>query len=355
MMTDRENMLGLLRREGYERMPVYFTMTPDLARRFGEYVDKTGCTVPEQGFFELPDTPQKYPKPRDFFRQFFDYELAEGTGFSAYGAASEPGSAACMHMRRKHYPMKNFTTLEELERYPYPEFERGVTDMQREAVAFAHENGQFAMGSLCCSIWETAWYTRGMEELMMDMLADEPMADYLLDRVTENTAIRAENLARAGADGLYFGDDIGMQSRILMSEDMYIRFLKPRLKKLIDTARNVNPDILIMYHSCGYIEPFIPHLLDCGVDILNPVQPESMDFDKLHAQYGNKLSFCGLLGTQTLMPFGTPEEIRAEVRTRLDQAGKQGGLLICPTHILEPEVPVENVIAYMDACLEYRP
>ena len=107
-----------------------------------------------------------------------------------------------------------------------------------------------------------------------------------------------------------------------------------------------------MYHSCGFVEPFIPDLIEAGIDILNPVQPESMDFGKLHAEYGDVLSFNGTLGTQTTLPFGTPDEVRAVVKRNLDIAGDKGGLVVAPTHVVEPEVPWENIEAYVKACKE---
>ena len=145
-----------------------------------------------------------------------------------------------------------------------------------------------------------------------------------------------------------------MQESIMMSTDMYRYWLKTRLKKVIQAARDVNPDILISYHSCGFIEPFIPDLIDAGVDILNPIQPECMDFGEIFEKYQGQISFNGTIGTQRLMPFGTPEEIRAEVWKNLDIAGEKGGLFCCPTHVLEPEVPWENIEAYVAACKEYR-
>jgi uroporphyrinogen decarboxylase len=123
---------------------------------------------------------------------------------------------------------------------------------------------------------------------------------------------------------------------------------------VIDAAREVNKDIIIFYHSCGYIEPFIPHLIEVGVDVLNPVQPECMDVKEIIRKYGDKIAFFGGIGTQTLMPFGTPEEIRNYVFDLLDFVGDKGGFLIAPTHILEPEVPPENIIAYIDACRDYK-
>ena len=145
-----------------------------------------------------------------------------------------------------------------------------------------------------------------------------------------------------------------MQHTIMMSEELYCKWLKPRIAKVIAAAKRINPDIVVFYHSCGFITPFIPHLIDVGVDVLNPIQPECMDFKEIHGAYGDKLSFDGTIGTQTTMPFGTPRDVRREVFKNLDITGEKGGLFVSPTHILEPEVPIENLIAYINACREYK-
>ena len=195
---------------------------------------------------------------------------------------------------------------------------------------------------------------RGMENLLCDMMSEDPMAEVLLDRVTDIAVQRAVSYAKAGADGIFLGDDIGMQHTIMMGKELYSEWLKPRLKRVIDAAKAVNPELLIFYHSCGHVTELIPQLIEAGVEVLNPVQPECMDFAKIHAEYGDRLSFHGTIGTQSVMPFGTPEEVRKKVFENLDIAGKKGGLYACPTHMLEPEVPLENVIAYIRACMEYR-
>jgi hypothetical protein len=148
------------------------------------------------------------------------------------------------------------------------------------------------------------------------------------------------------------GDDIGMQSS-MMSPELYRTWLKPLLKKVIDAVKSHNPKIIIMYHSCGYVLPFIEDLIEVGVDVLNPIQPESMDYREITAAYGDRLSFHGCIGTQSVMPFGTPSEVKAAVKECLDAMGPRGGMLPSPTHVLEPEVPWENIITYVEACREY--
>lgn len=157
-----------------------------------------------------------------------------------------------------------------------------------------------------------------------------------------------------GVDVIYLGDDIGMQSSVMMSEELYKRFLLPRLASVISAARAINPDIIVFYHSCGYVTPFIPLLIEAGIDVLNPVQPECMDFEEIHAEFGDKLSFFGTLGTQTTFPFGTMQDVKDAVKHNLDIAGEKGGLIVAPTHLLEPEVPWANVKAYVEACENYK-
>lgn len=211
-----------------------------------------------------------------------------------------------------------------------------------------------ALGDMQITLWEISWYLRGMEELFCDMMEENEIAEFLFDKALEMAAVRAESYVKAGVDVLFFGDDIGMQHTIMMSEELYCRWIKPRLKALIDHVKNMNPDVIIFYHSCGYIEPMIPHLIEAGIDVLNPIQSECMDFKEIYEKYGDKLSFHGTIGTQTVMPHGTPEEVKEEVWKNLDIAGPKGGLMVAPTHMLEPEVPVENILAYVEACKEYK-
>ena len=255
-------------------------------------------------------------------------------------------------MTKMLYPLDSAEDVEEIENYPLPVYtEKGNPDLA-EKVRAVQARGLAAVGNMQMTIWEQSWYIRGMENLMMDMMSDDPMATVLLDRITEMSLSRALLYARAGVDILYLGDDIGMQHTIMMSTELYRTWIKPRLTRLIQTVKAERPDILVFYHSCGFIEPFIDDLIDAGVDVLNPIQSECMDFAAIYEKYHDRLSFHGTIGTQTVMPFGTPEEVRQAVWHNLEVA-KDGGLFVTPTHMLEPEVPWENVLAYVQACRDY--
>jgi len=350
-MTPRENLLSLLRRRGYEWIPPEFSLCPALIEQFYE---RHGKDTPYETFYQfpweaVPDALINRP-PHEFHRFFPPFENT--THIDVWGIGHQEGEG-CMHMTKMLYPMEKFDSPEQFEAYPYPVLSPELLEQQKKAVEAVHQRGNAVVAQMQMTIWEAAWYTRSMEELMADMMTESPLADYHFDRITDIAVQRAEAYARNGADILFVGDDIGMQHTIMMSIELYCQWIKPRLTKVIRAAKAVNPDIVVFYHSCGYVTPFIPHLIEAGIDVLNPVQPECMSFEEIYQEYKGALSFHGTIGTQSTMPFGTVEEVRREVFKNLDIAGPQGGLFVAPTHILEPEVPFENIEAYVTACKEY--
>ena len=351
-MTHRENYLAIARRQEYEYMPVHFSMCPDLQKRFDQYRREHDLFIPE-GPAHAGPLPMLCAEPEKFEKYYRDRPLRAGGQLDSWGVGHEPGSKAAFHMTYMRHPMENFDSAEQIQSYPFPVFRTEGADQQKAKVEAYHAQDKAVQGDLGCSLWEQAWYLRGMENLFCDMMNEDPMAEVLLDRVTDIAVAQMESLARAGVDSVYFGDDVGMQRTLMMSEGLYCEWLKPRLKRLIDAGKAIKPDLIVIYHSCGHINELIPHLMDAGIDVLNPVQPECMEFRQLHAEYGDVLSFHGTIGTQSTMPFGTPEDVRKMVFDNLDITGKKGGLFVAPTHLLEPDVPVENVVAYIEACAQY--
>jgi len=159
--------------------------------------------------------------------------------------------------------------------------------------------------------------------------------------------------AELGVDIVQLGDDIGSQQGMLVSPALWRKYLKPLMAKIIADIKGANPETLVFYHSDGNIEAVIPDLIEIGVDVLNPVQPECMDIAKLKKKYGNWLSFWGGIGVQTTMPFGTPDDVRRAVKHVIRDAGRGGGLLVAPAHLIERDVPWHNVEAFVEAVHEY--
>jgi uroporphyrinogen decarboxylase len=363
--SPREDLLRLYRRQGYERPPVGMHFCTALEAEFrrrhpdgnGDYLGFFGAPyriIYDPGFAWNFDEVWRVPgRDKLAWHTFYPQGFRHAVQFDAWGVAHEHNPDA-HHMTQMHHPLENATSLAELAAYPWPAFEEMDYSYLKPRVDEIHARNLAVFVWAECTVWETAWYLRKMENLFLDMASEDPMALFLLDKVTDLACFRAHKFAETGADILGLGDDIGMQTAPMMSAAMYRTWLKPRLKKVIVAAKSAKPDILISYHSCGYILPFIEDLIEAGVDVLNPVQPECMDFAEVHARYGDRLSFNGTIGTQQLMPYGTPEQVRAEVRRNLEIAGEKGGLFCCPTHMLEPEVPWANVEAYVAAVREFH-
>jgi len=356
-MSPRENLLSLYRRQGYEYAPAEIMLSPAQLKTFTQ---KTGRPEKELAdhfafpFRGVQGLRQAGPEKSEYLRYYPD-GLKEGAYITGWGVAHEPGSSeASRHFTRMRHPLAGDITMDDLMAYPFPKLVGGNEEEQREQAAQLKAQGLAAYGHMSCTVWETSWYMRGMEDLLVDMAEGDEKAAYLFDVVTANSVAQAAAFARADVDLIALGDDIGMQRAPMMGLALYREYLKPRLARVIRAAQEIKPDVLIQYHSCGYALPFLEDLIEVGVDILNPVQPECMPFAEIHAKYGDRLSFNGTLGTQSTMPFGTPEDVRRVVHENLDIAGEQGGLFVCPTHVVEPEVPWENIEAYFRACNEYK-
>jgi uroporphyrinogen-III decarboxylase len=182
----------------------------------------------------------------------------------------------------------------------------------------------------------------------MDMAADEGKANRVLEIPFQYHKTVTQRLVQLGVDMIWLGDDVGGQNSMLMSPQMWRRYLKPRLAELIAALRSINPAIKIAYHTDGVVYPIIPELIEIGIDVLNPIQPLAMDPLKLKAGYGERLCFWGSMDIQQTLPFGTPDEVRHEVVTRLKTIGQGGGLLIGPTHNLQLDTPLENFWALVN-------
>jgi len=202
-------------------------------------------------------------------------------------------------------------------------------------------------------IFETAWYIRSMEQLFWDMRYNISFAERLLEEITQRRVFMATKYAQAGVDMIHSGDDVGTQWAMMMSPEMWRTWLKPRWERVIQQAQGIKPDLLFAHHSDGNIMAIIPELVGIGVDVLNPVQPECLDIVEVKRQFGDQLAFWGGMGIQTTMPFGSVDDVRADVKRLMGTLGAGGGLLVAPTHVLEPEVPWDNIRAFFDAVDEF--
>lgn len=221
----------------------------------------------------------------------------------------------------------------------YFDAERTLRDFQDE---------YWIVGVVPTTIFECAWALRGYERLLMDMASEPELANCILDIPFRYHLAVTQHLAQRGVDMIWLGDDVGGQTSMLMSPKMWRTYLKPRMAELIAALRAINPRVKIAYHTDGVVTPIIPELIEIGVDILNPIQPRAMDPARLKDEFGGRLCFWGSMDLQQTLPFGTPQEVREEVLLRLRTIGRNGGLLIGPTHNLQLDTPLENFWAMID-------
>ncbi len=320
------------------------------------YRQKTGSTLDPAEYFDFDTrfvTIGPTSKKSDFVK-WYSVPLPSDVLWDEWGYGMIRGSVEHFVEYRFH-PLSECTTPEQVLAFDWPDVDADYRfEGIAETVRAIQNRGYAVAGELYQTIFETAWLLRGMENLLTDFYSNEELAHAICEKMTELRVRQAVKFAETGIDVLRLGDDVATQKGPMMSLELYRKFLKERTRRIIAAAKQVNSDILIFMHSDGDVGQFIPEYIDIGVEILNPVQPECNDLEAIGRRYGDRISFWGGIGTQTTMPFGTPQAVKEAVRNAQVQLGSRGGLLLAPSHILEPDVPWENVVAFVEGAREAR-
>ena len=215
------------------------------------------------------------------------------------------------------------------------------------------EHGAFALANHAdrlnrTSVLKAAVYLRGMENVMTDLALKPELAKALFDRIAEFYLAANERMfeaARGQLDVFFMGDDFGAQSGLLVSRKMWKEFFVPHLRRFTEQARSYG--LSVMFHSCGAIREIVPDLVELGVDIINPVQARAagMDPRELKKEFGERVTFHGSVDIQDTVPKGTVEDVKKEVRERIEILGEGGGFILAPCHNFQADCPVENILA----------
>ena len=212
------------------------------------------------------------------------------------------------------------------------------------------------MGLETQTLFIQTWFTRGLDKVLLDFVLNPDLVKAMMDKIM---AFRVEHLQRilkvAGprADLLQMADDYGTQKGLMISPETWRTFFAPHLQTLCRMAHDAGLNVFL--HCCGSSRQIIPDLIDLGVDVLNPIQPQAagMDPADLKTQFGDRLSFHGAIDTQSLLPFGSPNDVFREVKHAFETLGRGGGYILAPVHTVEGDVPVENVLAVYEAARKY--
>jgi len=256
-------------------------------------------------------------------------------------------------------PLADAATPGEVEaysRWPSPDWwdYSSIEDQCRRAAGYAVVLGADRLDRT--AQLKTAFYLRGMERFLTDLVTDPKLAEAILRPIVEyylEYNRRVFEAARGRADIFFMGDDFGMQQGPIVSPDLWRTYFRAGFRQFIDLAHEY--DLKVMHHTCGSVRKLIPEFIDAGLDILQSVQPRAVDMDlaELKREFGRDISFQGSIDIQHTLPHGTPEEVRAHVREQMHAGKPGGGFIACTAHDLLPDVPVENALVLFEAYHEF--
>ena len=236
-------------------------------------------------------------------------------------------------------------TRENLADYHFPDPE-DPAHFAHFPAGLASKGDQFTVASIGFTLFERAWTLAGMEEVLMAMAADKGFAHALFDRILEFDMAVTRTALSFHIDGMRFGDDWGQQRGLIMGPALWGEFIKPRVAALYGLVKAKGKRVFI--HSCGRVEELLPELIEIGVDVFNPFQPEVMDVEEVKRRHGSGITFFGGISTQKTLPYGTVTQVRDEVRRLIERVGKNGGYIAAPAHDVPKDAKPENVAAMLE-------
>lgn len=367
MLTSRERVLCALGHEEPDRVPIFFG-TSGATTMLAPGYDRLKAHLGIQGETTVFWRGLQYV--------LMDEEVLAWSGSDGRPLLAGPAPAplardisenayvdgwGCLWERRPHglyyevmdSPIRT-ATIDDLDRYPWPDLAHPSRFTGLREKARAIQDAGYAVVALSgVTPFEQSYLLRGIEQWLLDLAGDPDFALALMRRITDLMKASVIGLLEEAGDSidvLVTGDDLGTQNSTLISPTMYRRLVKPFHVELMSEIRR-RTSARIFYHSDGNIYALLPDLIEIGVDLLNPVQVNAGamgDTARLKREFGDRLSFCGAIDTGWVLPRGTPDDVRAEVRRRIQNLGPGGGYILASVHCIQPDVPVENVIAMLD-------
>jgi len=352
-MKPRERVERALRHEEPDRCPMQASFTPEFAARLRQDMTLGGRHV---------HNPHGGGNTYELERALGEDILLTSVGWAnSYYLADEPyvdewGIGWTVHPYETPFGTGHYTEIAShplaedwaIDGYQPPDPSRPELYSDATQVIRDFKDEYWIVGVTVTTIFETAWALRGLEQLLVDMVRDPALADQVLEFPYRYHLAAARRLVEMGVDMIWVGDDMGAQHEMLISPRMWRRYFKGRMATFIQELKSINPQVKVAYHSDGDVRRIIPELIEIGLDVLNPIQPACMDPAELKEQYGDRLCFWGTIDEQQTLPFGTPEQVRAEVLERLRTVGQDGGLILAPTHHVQLDTPLENFRAMVE-------
>ncbi|HCA47922.1 MAG TPA: hypothetical protein DEP45_11405 [Armatimonadetes bacterium] len=348
-MTSKERVLTACRHEQPDRVPLQVYLTPEihamLRAHFGDrdILEALGIDLRHVG---APYRAECRPGPR--LPGKADRYDVWGIGYTntQYQGGTYPEAT--------ELPFAEIDSLDEVEAYPWPSADDYDYSGLRERAEALGEYAVLFGGAGIPDIVNGVSRGRGMERVLVDIMTNDPVGVAIIDKRVEHYYEHCRRALEAAGDAidiLALGEDCGQQGGRLFPPKIFDEFFVPRLQRFIDLAHEHG--CLAMLHSCGDTHEIMPTFIEMGLDILDAMQPEpaGMDPATIKRLYGDRLTFCGLVSTQQTLPHGSVEDVRCEVRERIEVVGAGGGYILAPAHCIQPDTPLENVLAMYDEAL----
>lgn len=341
-MTPRERVLCAVAHEQPDRTPRDFWAEPPTWNRLLAYLGHTDRERVLRGLgidirhVDAVAPGEREVRPGVFRNMWGEQYVYQETGWGPMREDVKGGLAEA-------------ESLAELEAFDWP----SVDDLDYSQLALEcrrHEAYALLYGS--ADVWQRPALVRGWEAMFVDMIERPEWAHYLCGRFCDfylEDYTRAAEVTNGRIDLYLLISDLGSQTAPLISPAIFREFVAPYVRRMAERIHALGGKVL--FHSCGAMHPFIPDLVALGVDILDPIQPVTPEMapERLKADYGDQLAFHGGIDMQRLLPAGTPEEVRGEVRRYCEVLGAGGGYILSPAHLFQPDVPSENILAVYDS------
>ncbi len=220
-------------------------------------------------------------------------------------------------------------------------------------VAELKSQGGFVTGGIP-NPYKTAWQLRGMDNVLADYLVNREFLEALYDRLYAFYGEAARRMVAGGVDMVSVTGDVAMQDRIIMGPETWREVDKPRMAKLIADCRAINPDVFMFIHSDGNVTDLMDDFVEIGFNVINPIQPECMDPVEVKKRWGDRITIHGGVSLQQTLPRGSTAEVRAEVEGLIRKCDYNGGLVVFPSNVIQPDTPTENIIACFHAARDFE-
>ena len=277
---------------------------------------------------------------------------ADGTWLNEYRMRMRQGA---IYVEVVEYPLARAETKGDIEAFDFPDPDAPGRFRDADALVKKFRNDYLVIGDIEVTVFSLAHQLVGLEKLLVDMMMQTEYVVPLFEACAEFQTRMGLKLIEKGVDAIWFGDDFGTQTSLIIPQDVFREQLKPFYTRMIDRFRRANPDIIPILHCDGAVAGLLDDIREIGFEVFNPVQPGVPGHlpRDMKEHFGDKFAFWGAIDQQDLLPNGTDEELEKDIVEKISILGNDGGYMIAPAHILQPDVSPDRVLKFIELCRKH--